>query len=279
MSAPHRVTVIGSGLIGASAALALRREGVEVRLTDRDPARLAEAVERGAGIRLAPLLPPADVVLLAVPPAVVAPALADAQRRGLGHVYSDVAGVKTEIIAEADGLGCDLSAFVPGHPFGGGETSGPARARADLFENRIWALCPSAGTRPEAVGAVRRTAELTGAIPYVLGAEAHDRAAALVSHVPHLVSSALAALLTEADPVALRLAGRGLRDVTRIAAGDPDLWAQIVVRNARPTADLLDDLAAEFRRTADDLRGGRSATNITALLARGRQGTARLSDV
>ncbi|WP_308208104.1 prephenate dehydrogenase [Actinomadura madurae] len=221
-----RVTVIGTGLIGTSIALAMRRAGAEVLLIDRDPAVAGLAAELGAG---APWNgESADVAVLAVPPSAVARTLLDAQERGLAAAYTDVASVKVPPLAEAARLGCDLRVFVGGQPLGGSERSGPLAARPELFDGRPWALCPAEGADPAAVEAVTSLVTGCGATPVRIDAAGHDRTMALVSHAPHVVSSAMAARFADAPEGMVGLAGQGARDVTRIAgrcagalAGDP----------------------------------------------------------
>jgi prephenate dehydrogenase len=278
--AARRIIVIGTGLIGTSVALAMRERGAEVLLSDRDAACLDLAVQLGAGTPLPDGGPgePADLAVLAVPPAAVAPVLLDAQKRGLAHVYTDVASVKALPLSEAAGLGCDLAAFVAGHPLAGSERSGPAAARADLFLGRTWALCPVDDTDPRAVALVEALAADCGARTLTVDAAEHDRAVALVSHGPHVVSAAMAARLRGADDVALGLAGQGVRDVTRIAASDPRLWIGILAANAGPVADVLDEVATDLAVAAALLRdGGESAMDhVTDLLTRGNDGRARI---
>ena len=265
---PASAVVIGTGLIGTSAALALRERGTAVWLADHDPAsaRLAEHIGAGTVLPLAwppepagqqpPALAagfPADLAVLAVPPAAVAATLAAAQAAGLARWYTDVASVKSFPLAQARELGCDLGSFVPGHPISGRERSGPAAARADLFLGRPWVICPGPASRPEAVAAVTALAQACGAEPVTASAAEHDRWMALVSHAPHVVSAAMAARLTEAEGSALALAGQGLRDVTRIAAGDAELWTQILGANAAPVAEVLAEVAADLSAAAEAL--------------------------
>jgi prephenate dehydrogenase len=271
----QRIVVVGTGLIGTSVALALREHGADVSLADRDAAALRLAADLGAGEPLRGGAAPADVAVLAVPPASVAATLLDAQKRGLARVYTDVASVKVRPLREAGELGCDLSRFVAGHPLAGRERSGPAAARADLFLGRPWALCPTDETTPAAVETVTAVVEACGAQAVVLGAAEHDRAVALVSHAPHVVAAAVAARLEAAPEAALGLAGQGVRDVTRIAAGDPDLWIGILGSNARPVADVLDEVAADLEATAQALRAG-AGRDVTALLESGHAGRRRL---
>ncbi|HWG13039.1 MAG TPA: prephenate dehydrogenase [Streptosporangiaceae bacterium] len=280
---PARIVVLGSGLIGTSAALALRRAGAEVWLSDTDPEAAALAAELGAG----QLLPatgvpggPADVAVIAVPPASVAPVLAASQRAGLATCYTDVASVKAQPLVRARDAGCDITAYVPGHPLAGRERSGPAAARADLFLGRTWALCPAPETSPAALATVRDLAAACGAEPVVTDAATHDRWVALISHAPHVVAAALAAQLAPASVPAgaLQLAGQGLRDSTRIAVGDTALWRQILTGNAAPVAEVLAAVAGDLAEAARVLTEGDRAGDkeLTELLDQGRAGVARI---
>ena len=279
---PRQVVVIGAGLIGTSAALALRRGGTGVWLWDADPAAAALAADLGAGQVLGtidgsdgPAPGRCDLALLAVPPAEVAPVLARAQRAGLARWYTDVASVKAMTLARAREAGCDISRYVPGHPLAGRERSGPAAARADLFLGRAWALCPAPETSEAAVAAVTSMVTACGAEPVVTDAGTHDRWVALVSHTPHLVAAAMAARLEAAPPQALDLAGQGLRDVTRIAAGDTGLWTQILAANAGPVAEVLAAVAADLAEAARMLTDG-DPKSVAALLEVGQAGVARI---
>ncbi len=253
---PARAVIIGTGLIGTSIALALRARGTAVWLADADPAAARLAADIGAG----QVLPgggvpggPADIAVLAVPPAAVADTLASAQGRGLARWYTDVASVKSLPLARARARGCDLTTFVPGHPLSGRERSGPAAARAELFLGRPWVLCAGPGIPEAGLTAAGALARACGAEPVRASAAEHDAWVALVSHAPHVVSAAMAARLAEAPGGALALAGQGLRDVTRIAAGDSGLWAQILAANAAPVARVLAAVAADLAAAAESL--------------------------
>jgi prephenate dehydrogenase len=297
---PGRVVVIGTGLIGTSAALALRRYGAGVWLWDRDPAAAALAADLGAGRVLASLEDcpsPVDVALIAVPPAEVASVLATLQRAGLAHCYTDVASVKALPLARARDAGCDISRYVPGHPLAGRERSGPAAARADLFLGRAWALCPAPETSGAAMATVTAMVTACGAEPVRTDADSHDRWVALVSHAPHVVAAAMAAQLApeSVPPEALSLAGPGLRDATRIAVGDAGLWTQILTGNAGPVAAVLAAVAGDIAAAARILETGPGGSpapgapapgapapeagaskELTGLLEQGRAGVARI---
>jgi len=272
------ITVIGTGLIGTSIALAAREQGSTVRLTDSDPAATKLAADLGAGEPL-PDWPEAtaDLAVIAVPPAAVAATLAQAQARNLAQFYTDVASVKQLPVAQARNRGCDLTRYVPGHPLAGREKHGPAAARADLFLGRTWALCPLPETKNQATETVTELVCLCGAVPVRIDPAGHDRWVALISHAPHLVAAAMAARLEEAPGEALDLAGQGLRDVTRVAAGDTSLWTQILSANAARVAEVLAAVAADLAEAARTLADGDDPEKgVAALLDRGRAGVARI---
>jgi prephenate dehydrogenase len=293
-TAPASVIVIGTGLIGTSVALALRPQGVTVWLADSDPAAARLAADIGAGTVLpgdVPERPPpggaADMAVLAVPPQAVAPTLARAQAAGLARWYTDVASVKSLPVRQARAAGCDLASFVPGHPLSGRERSGPAAARADLFLGRPWVICPDPPAPAAGLAAIEALARICGAEPVQVSAAEHDRWVALVSHAPHVLSAAMAARLADASDGALSLAGQGLRDVTRIAAGDTGLWTQILAANAAPVADVLAAVAADLAAVAEALAdtaqaagpggpGGPDLKVLAALLEQGGAGVARI---
>jgi len=217
-----------------------------------------------------------------VPPAAAGPALAAAQAAGAARWYTDVASVKGSVLARARELGCDLASFVPGHPLSGRERSGPAAARADLFLGRPWVTCPEPEAAAEAVAAVTALVRCCRAQEVRLTAAEHDRYVALVSHAPHVVAAAMAARLADAAEPALMLSGQGIRDVTRIAAGDSRMWAQILAANSGPVAAVLAAVAADLAAAAEALReagadhGGTGLKTVTGLLDEGTAGVARI---
>ncbi|MET8808184.1 prephenate dehydrogenase [Streptomyces sp. NPDC004546] len=265
--------VIGTGLIGTSAALALVQRGVTVHLADHDPAQARTAAALGAGTDEAPE-GPVDLAIVAAPPAHVAGVLADAMRRGAARGYVDVASVKGGPRRELQALGLDLSSYIGTHPMSGREKSGPLAATGDLFEGRPWVLTPTRDTDTEVLNLALELVSHCRAVPVVMDADAHDRAVALVSHMPHLVSSMVAARLEHAEEAAVRLCGQGIRDVTRIAASDPRMWIDILSANPGPVADLLSDVAADLGETVEALRALQSSDE-----AKRREGTAGIEDV
>jgi prephenate dehydrogenase len=273
--------IIGTGLIGTSVALALTRRGVHVYLDDKDEAHLKTAASLGAGENGHPA-EPVDLAVIAVPPGHVAATLLEAQHHGLARAYTDVASVKAGPQREAAAQGVDQGSYLGGHPLAGLERSGPLMARADLFEGRPWVLTPSAQTSRDALNRALELISLCGAVPVVMDAADHDRAVALISHAPHVVAALMAARLEHASEDAARITGTGVRDVTRIAAGDPLLWEAILTSNAEAVADVLDEYAADLAEAIAALRGlsrsgaGGSAKALVDLLHRGNVGQARI---
>jgi prephenate dehydrogenase len=276
--------VIGTGLIGTSAALALAARGVGVYLEDHDPSAARTASALGAGTDESPA-GPVDLAIIAVPPAHVATTLAEAQRRGLARGYLDVASVKGGPRRDMEALGVDMRAYVGTHPMSGRERSGPLAATAELFEGRPWVLTPTPETDTEVLNLALELVALCRAVPVVMDADAHDRAVALVSHTPHLVSSMVAARLQHAEETAVRLCGQGIRDVTRIAASEPGMWIDILSANPGPVADVLADLAGDLTETvealralqsADEVKRREGATGIEDILRRGNAGQAKV---
>jgi prephenate dehydrogenase len=274
-----------------------------VSLDDPDARALRLASDLGAGSAARPEADP-DVVLVACPPGFVGSVTSDLQRMYVTSTFSDVASGKSYVLADLLVSGGDDVRFVGGHPMAGRERSGPAAAQADLFDGRPWVLTPTQRTDPGGLALVLQMVEACGAIPVVVSPESHDTAVALVSHLPQLVASALAARLQDADEQALALAGQGIRDLTRIADSDPALWRGIVASNASPILDALDGLLVDLETVRSELATAVAATStagaapsargpgteplerhvdmgpdlpaVTRLIERGRAGRARL---
>lgn len=269
------VLVVGTGLMGTSVALALRSHGVDVFLTDRDPATAELAAAFGAGEVATADTPPVDLAVIGAPPGAVPTVLAELQKRDAARVFTDLASTKSVLQHALATAGADATSFVGGHPLAGSERSGPTAGRGDLFEGRPWVLTPSSESTPAAVAVVEELVTLCGAVPVVMGPEAHDRAVALVSHAPQVLATLVGARLVDAPEDAVQLAGQGIRDVTRIAASDPALWTEILGGNAGAVADVLDSLAKDLDVVRAALRQGETGA-VTAALKAGNVGRARL---
>src|SRR5262245_43364823 len=263
-----RLAIIGTGLIGASAALAARRSDVVESVVgwDEDPDVLHLAVERDAVERsdsIAGALTRADLALVAVPVAelpTVARSVLEAAPSGC--TVTDVGSTKESVCAEVG----DDPRFVGGHPICGAEARGPGSASADLFEEATWFLTPLAATEPSSYRAAHAFAVALGARPIAIDPEAHDRLVAVTSHLPHALANVLlnqagSARVEGHDP--LTAAGGSLRDMTRIAGANPRIWVDIFLENRSELQAAL----GEHRRRVEQLESA-LATGDAGFLAR-----------
>jgi prephenate dehydrogenase len=272
------VRIVGAGLLGASIGHALRAKGVDVVLADTSPAQLRLAIDYGAG-RASRDDDAPSLIVVSVPPDVTADVIEAELTNYPDAVVTDVASVKLEPFRALKARGVDLTRYIGSHPLAGRERGGAISARADLFIGRPWVVCRDEETRPADLALVEDLALDVGAMPLEMTPEEHDRSVALTSHVPQVVASLLAARLATADEDALRLAGQGVRDTTRIAASAPELWVQILGANADPVVEVLDALAADLRTVSDALRdpqapGARRA--VAETIRQGNDGVERL---
>ena len=273
------VHVIGAGLLGASVGLGLRERNVDVTLEDLSPTTVALAADYGAGRVRTSEDPEPTLVVVATPPDLTADVVERALAQYPHAVVTDVASVKLAPYLELVRRGVDLTNYVGSHPMAGRERGGAIMARADLFVARPWVVCRDHETPAEALAIVEAVALDLGATLIEMTPEEHDRSVGLVSHLPQVVSSLLAARLIPATEQAIGLAGAGLRDTTRVASSDPELWVQILGANRGPVVELLDAFARDLTGFADALRdpaqvGARR--KIADLLSAGNNGVARI---
>ena len=264
------VHVVGTGLLGTSIGLALSQAGVEVWLSDTNHEHVRTASGLGAGTPYAGGDP--ALVVIAVPPDHIADVVVDALE-GTG-VVTDIGSVKglpleqiSDRVDEAT-----LARYVGSHPMAGSERSGPLAATDALFDGRPWAVTPHPGSRPDAIALVEELALLCGGVPVRMDPAEHDRAVARISHVPHLMAVLVAGRLAGAPAEHLALSGPGVRDVTRVAGGDPDLYGQIVTGNAGAVVELLGEVRGQLDQLIAALSTGDRGT-LDGLLRRGQQGT------
>lgn len=240
--------VVGLGLIGGSAALALRDLGYVVGGVDADPSQVERALSEGI-IDHAGLPEQALLTIVATP----VDAIADGVRQALTETpgwVTDTGSVKGPIAEELA-----HERFVPSHPMAGSEQAGLDGARAELFRGAAWVITPTDETSDEAFAKLHELVVALGADPVTLPPLAHDRMVATVSHVPHLTAAVLmnvASRRSDEHLAMLRLAAGGFRDMTRIAAGSPDIWPPICLQNRDAIIEVLDEVAASLA----DLRVG-----------------------
>ncbi|MDR1851126.1 MAG: prephenate dehydrogenase [Propionibacteriaceae bacterium] len=263
--------IIGTGMIGTSIGLALTKAGVPVYLRDSDPAHVEAAEALGAGSAALPLAEEVHLVVVAVPPEKLAEQVAEALSAYPEATVTDVGSVKSTVLKQLHETDAEaeLYRYCGSHPMAGSEKSGPLAAKADMFVDRTWVVTPHDSASAHAVLDVRELAQTCGARITTLGAAHHDEAVAQVSHLPQLVSSLLAGMLTDVPPEHLKLAGQGLRDTTRIADSNPGLWRQIIEANSEAVHSQLEILRDHLNWLLDGFNDG---TKLEAFLAEGRAG-------
>lgn len=267
------VLIVGAGLLGTSIGLALRAAHLDVVLRDVNPENLRTASGLGAGEAWTDGVEP-GLVVVAVPPDLVGPEIVRALTEFPYAAVTDVGSVKTAPLehVRAHVPSPDLARYVGGHPMAGSERSGPLAASAALFDGRPWAVTPHPHARRDTVGAIETLAELCGATVVRLSPEEHDRAVARTSHLPHLMAVLVAGRLADAPAGHMALSGQGVRDVTRIAAGDPALWQQIITANSDAVLKLLDEVRDRLTAMRDAVAGGEREA-LGGILAEGVNGT------
>ncbi len=266
--AVRRLTIVGTGLIGASIGLAAKQAGVE-RVSGFDPDERAAAVaaERGAvdeaAASLAEALDGADLAVVAAPVAALAAEVsAVLAASGEQCTVTDVGSTKAAVCAVAP----DSPRFIGGHPVCGSEARGAEHASAKLFEGATWFLTPVAATDPARYRLVHGFVSDLGATPVAVDPVAHDRLVALSSHLPHALANLVvnqtgATRIEGHDPLAA--AGGSLRDMTRVAGANPRIWVDIFLDNAEALSAAL----AEHRRRVEQLEAA-LASGDAGFLAR-----------
>jgi prephenate dehydrogenase len=259
-----RILIIGTGLVGGSIGLALRKAGgstvvgCDVSERNSQAALAAGAVDEVARDLQAGAAD-ADIIIVATPVAEILPtieAVAGSARPGV--VVTDVGSTKATIVAAAERLlGSDRS-FVGGHPMAGTEGEGIASARPDLFEGALWILAPTETTSSEAYREVNSLVARLGARTLALDPLEHDRLVALVSHLPYAIATSLMALAArEGDERLFRAAAGSFRDVTRTAGSNPRVWRDIFASNRDAVVHELDQFAAQLNRLRSAVADGR----------------------
>lgn len=270
------IAVLGTGLIGGSVALGLARSADPPRVIgyDPDPAAVEKGLDRGAftSAEASPLaaVQGADLVVIGAPvneTPELCGQIAGALRPDT--VVTDVGSAKGEVVRACESiLG---SRFVGGHPMAGSERHGMAAADADLFQDAWWIVTPTDKTSSAAYRRVSALAGTLGARPVALDPQAHDRLLARLSHLPQVVSSVLvaAAVASESKESLLGLAAGGFRDVTRIAASEPQLWVAILRANRLAVLEALEDFSRGLGEVKELLERERYA-DLEGFLARSR---------
>ncbi len=264
------VAVVGTGMIGGSIGLALRKFGLAEKIIGIGRRQASLRIARRVGavtnttVDLAKGVVEAELVIVCTPVGRIVDDVREVARNCPPNtLITDVGSTKQPIVAALDvGLsrGCR---FLGGHPLAGSEKSGAGNANAQLFDGRLAILTPTRNTRAEDFDLIEELWEGLGAVVMQMSADEHDRAVAITSHLPHLAAAALAAAVPES---LFRLSGTGILDTTRLAAGDPELWRQILTLNREHVLSALEKYGAKLAALHAALRDG-DQTELQQLLS------------
>ena len=272
----NNITIVGLGLMGGSLAKALkaRKYGGRIIAVDPDERQIELALGEGwidSGHRCLDNIAIAGGLVIVAAPLGAYELIFTQLYRLIAHrdiLVSDVGSVK--------GYACDLAercmprvAFIGGHPMAGSEKAGLWAASAHLFENAYYFLTPCQSATATQVTALRGLVEFIGAAPVLLTPDKHDSIVARISHVPHCLATALAGTLADEGIVDAAFAGGGFRDTTRIAAGQPELWQDILLGNRAEVLVALDRLTRDVMIMRDVIERA-DGQQLRALLARGK---------
>ena len=266
----ERITIVGAGLIGASVALALRRALPACRIVGVDPdptvrAALVPAIADETTDDLAVGLRDAQLVFVACPVGAMPGVFETIARVAPANcLVTDCGSTKSSVAVAAEAaFGADSPRFIAGHPIAGSAGSGPAAARADLFDGRIWLLCPAGPAQQQAALRLGELLGRLGARVESIHPAAHDAMFAEFSHWPHAVAFTLCAAIADGAfaEAARHFSGAGLRDTTRIGASSPGLWAGILLDNRESALAS----ARRFREKLDMLESALEASDRGAL--------------
>ncbi len=254
------VAIVGVGLIGGSIGLALRKLNLAETVVGIGRRQASLRVARRIGAVTNTTVDPAkgvaeaELIVVCTPVGrIVEDVRTAAEHAPKGTLITDVGSTKQEIV---DAIGDDLPhgcRFIGGHPLAGSEKTGAANAELDLFDGRVAFVTPTSNTRVEDYERIGEFWQALGSVVVKMSAEEHDRTMAMTSHLPHLAAAALAATLPEAM---FRLTGAGMRDTTRLAAGAPELWRQIIVQNRRHVLTTLEQYGGKLAALHAAIRDG-----------------------
>jgi prephenate dehydrogenase len=262
------IGVVGAGLIGGSIVLGAQKAGFSVIVYDRhnSPPGLESAATTRWAATIKEVALGSDLIFIATPisaTTTVAEALLIDLRPS--SIVSEVASAKQEITPKLSRVLSSRCRYIPTHPMAGSEQSGWEAARADLFQGAVTVVCNDFCADPKAAAVISSFWERLGSTTIALDIATHDRLVAAVSHLPHLLACILVTEIAECFEEAFQVAGRGFRDLTRIASGSPSLWTEILLANR---GELLNHLQ-RFRGRLDEgiqLLQRNDAKSLQALL-------------
>ena len=264
------VKIIGCGLIGTSIGLGLKEFGASISLEDVNDMNLALAKDL-LGTSEASSISKPEIILIATPPQFIFEVIRDQYLVYPDAIFIEVSGIKSELIVQVEELSDVSQRFVSVHPMAGREKSGPQSARSDLFKSRAWIICETKNSSKRAVELAKEIGQILEASIYELDARTHDSVIASISHLPQILSSALGASLSGTEGKYLNLAGQGLRDVSRLADSDSELWTNLLAGNSEQVLPKLTEVINRLSNLQKSLESG-DVQEIRSFMEDGKKG-------
>jgi len=264
-----RVGIIGTGLIGGSIALALKKRagdkffisGFDLSQTTLERARLAGAIDKPCAT-IAELVSSSDIIVVATPLEAIEPVFeAVASHIGENQVITDVCSLKKPVQDLAEKIFPDSSLFVGGHPMAGSEKGGFDAAHHELFVGRSYILTPTAKTSEKALAEISGLIRVLGARPVILSPDEHDFAVAYSSHLTHVISWSLVAVAAKhrTAEIGARFGGPSYRDMTRVAMAPPEMWSSILKGNKQHVLRAIELFERELQEFKQKIERGDAA--------------------
>lgn len=263
--------IVGSGLIGTSIGLCLKSAGVEVEMVDIDlkSAQLAQDL-----VKSTPIEQP-DLILVAVPISSNQRVVIEQLKANPDSIVCDLASVKSDLLVKVEQLSDNPENFISLHPMAGREHSGAQNARGDLFMGRAWVVITGSKSSDKARSIADALIKICEGSSYQMNGTEHDLAVAQVSHLPQILSSALAASLLEVSDAKLNISGQGIRDLTRLANSDSKLWSEILLANQPALSTVLSKIISQLQEIQTFLvKNNKEA--VIDFLNKGREGKEKI---
>ena len=273
MSLIGPVKIIGCGLIGTSIALRLKELGIGLILADTNEMNLRLATDL-IGESNNEVGNPA-LVVIATPPEAIFEVAKHEFFNNSAALFIEVSGVKSNLLLEVNSFPELARNFASVHPMAGRETSGPQSARSDLFESRAWIVSPTKLSSAKALKAAQDLGGALGSTIYELDSGTHDSVVAAISHLPQILSSALGGSLKDESAEHLNLAGQGLRDVSRLADSEPELWSSLLLANSKEISPKISEVISRLSSLNQAISSG-DRNAIIDFFNEGRAGRAKI---
>ena len=261
------VRIVGAGLIGTSVGLRLKASGVSVEIVDinSNTQKLAADLIKGE------VIADPELIVIAVPAALNTQVVIEQLNKNPRSIVCDLSSVKSDLLLKVKELSVNNENFFSLHPMAGREVAGAENARADLFEGRAWIAITDSFFDAKNQEIAQELVDICGGTLYWLSSSEHDDLVARISHLPQILSSLLAGSLCEISSENLNLAGQGLRDLTRLASADAQLWSQIIIENHSSITPVIDSIITDLDKIKQSI-ASKNSNELIDFIDKGREG-------